>query len=125
MVATQVGVRPGARAPERVVGDRGRTIEHRDILAVGLETLVGAGPDAGATRNLAVAVVAPPARPVALVLDALALGTEIGDLRKRAVAAVAAVEERDLDRLFGDVRDVAEMRPLGGPVHAASGPEAA
>jgi hypothetical protein len=124
VVVPEIRICPGARAPEGVVGNRRRTVEQRAILPVRLEALVRAGPYASTPGDLALPVVAPPAGTVSLVLDALALGAQIRDLGNRAVPAVPAVEERDLDRLFGDVGDMAEVRPLGGPVEAARGPEA-
>lgn len=125
VVAAKERVGPGAGPSERVVGDCRRAFEHRRLVAVRLEPLVGTGPDAGATGDLALAVAAAPARPVALVLDALALRAEVGDPRERAVAAVTAVEEGDLDRLLGDVGDMAEVRPLGRPVQACRRAESA
>src|ERR1035437_2032576 len=109
MVALEEGVRPGARPPEAIVDDHGRALEHRELLAVGLEALVGADPDAAPREHLADAVVGPAAGTVALALRALGFGAEVGDVGQRAVAAVPAVVERHLDRLLQHVQRPAEM----------------
>ena len=62
--------------------------------------------------DLALAGVAAAAGAVALVLHALALGAEVGDVGQRAVAAVAAVEERDLDGLLEDMEGMAQAGPF-------------
>src|SRR5439155_182849 len=97
-------VRPGARAYERVVLDDDRAVEHRLLLAVALEPLVGLRPDALAVVDLAEAVARAAARPVSLVLRAHRLGADVRDLGQRAVAAVPAMEHRYLDRLLEEVQ---------------------
>ena len=77
-----------------------RAVEHRLLLAVRLEPLVGLRPDALRVVDLAQALAGAAARPVALVLRALRLRADVGDLGQRAVAAVAAAEERHLGRLL-------------------------
>ena len=121
VVAAEERVAPGAGAAQVVVLDHDRALEHRALLAVGLETAVGVGPDAGVPRDLAHAVAGAAAGAVALVLLAVALGAQVGDVGEAAVAAVAAVVERDLDRLLEHVERLAQVEPLDGlvdPRHA-------
>ena len=90
VVAAQERVRPRARPVERVVLDDDRPVEHRLLLAVGLEPLVGVRPDALRVVDLAEPVARSAAGAVALVLRALRLGADVRDLGERAVAAVPA-----------------------------------
>src|SRR5487761_2584399 len=124
VVAPEEGVRPGAGAPEAVVDDHGRALEHRQLLAVGLQALVGAHPDTALREDLADAVMRPAARAVPLVLRALRLRAEGRDVGQRAVAAVPAVVQGHLDGLLQHVERPAEMRPLELFIDAARGAEA-
>jgi hypothetical protein len=56
VVAAQERVRPRARAGQAVVLDDDRAVEHRLLLAVGLEPLVCLGPDALGVVDIAEAV---------------------------------------------------------------------
>ena len=109
VVAAEERVAPGAGAAQVVVLDDDRALEHRALLAVGLEAAVGVGPDAGVAGDLAHAVAGAAAGAVALVLLAVALGAQVGDVGQAAVAAIAAVVERDLDRLLEHVERLAEV----------------
>ena len=88
MVTPQERIAPGAGPTQVVVLDHDWALEHRPLLAVGLEALVGVGPDTRVARHLALAVVGAAARAVALVLLAVALGAQVRDVGQRAVAAV-------------------------------------
>src|SRR3954447_13202772 len=115
---------PRARVRQRVVLDHRWALEHRRLLAVRLEAIVGERPDAGLLADLAEAVLAgPAARAVALVLRALRLRAEVGDVGQRAVATVAALEHRALRRLLGHVQRLADdpRRPLGALVERPAG----
>ena len=112
VVAAEERVRPGARPGQRVVLDDDRAVEHRLLLAVGLEPLVRLRPDALGVVDLAQAVARPAARAVALVLRALRLRADVGDLGERAVAAVLAGEQRHLGGL---------LERMGHPPHGSRG----
>ena len=112
MVAAEERVRPRARARERVVLDDDRTVEHRLLLAVRLQPLVRLRPDALGVVHLAQSLAGAAARAVALVLRTLRLGTHVRDVGQRAVAAVAAAEQRDLRRLLQAVGDLPGCRRL-------------
>src|SRR5579875_3266230 len=108
MVAAEEGVRPGARPLEAVVLDDHRRLEHRLLLAVGLQPLVGLRPDALPVVDLAEPLARAAAGAVALILGADRLRTDVGDVGQRAVAAVPAVEDRHLRRLLELVERLAE-----------------
>src|SRR5262245_15436781 len=103
VVTAEERVRPCARAAKLVVLDDGRAVEHVLLLAVDLEPVVGERPDAVLLADLALPLSCPTAGAVALVLDTLGLGAEVGDVRQRAVAAVPAPEHGDLGCLLDDV----------------------
>ena len=86
-------------------------IEHLLLLAVGFKTVVGASPDAFLLADLAQAVTRSSARPVALVLGTLRLGTEKGNIRKRAVAAITTIEADNLEGLLGCMQSLLKARP--------------
>src|SRR5579875_4196575 len=94
VVAAEERVCPGARAAQGVVLDHHRPRHQLELLAVGLQPLVGLGPDALAVVDLAEPVARAAAAAVALVLGAGALGADVGDVGQRAVAAVLAAEHR-------------------------------
>src|SRR4051794_373254 len=108
VVAAEERIRPGTRAAERVVLHDGRGVEHRLLLAVLLQALVGLRPDALGVVDLAEPVARAAARAVPLVLRALRLRADVGDVGQRAVAAVLAAEHRHLRRLLDAVRDSRE-----------------
>ena len=100
VVAAEKRVCPCARPGQRVVLDDDGAVQHRLLLAVGLEPLVRLRPDALGVVDLAQPVARPAARAVALVLRALRLRADVGDLGERAVAAVLASEQRHLRGLL-------------------------
>src|SRR5262245_8575941 len=94
VIAAEPVIGPRGGTAQALVLDHGRMGEEIVLASVVSKPLVGAQPDAVAEAvHLAAAVAGAAARPVALVLRALRLGAEVGDLRQRAVAAVAAAEE--------------------------------
>ena len=80
VVPAKEGIRPGARACERVVLDNDRVVEHCVLLAVRLQSLIRLRPDALRVIDLAKPVAGAAAGAVALVLRAHRLGADVRDL---------------------------------------------
>ena len=103
MVPPKPIIRPGGSSAQSLILDDGRMIQQFLLLAIVLQPLVSAQPDAIAVAvHLATAFARAAARTVALVFRALRFGTQERDVRQRAIAAVFAAKHRRFAGMLDD-----------------------
>src|SRR6202034_1620727 len=90
VIAFQKCVGAGAGATKSALSEDGGAVQHIDLLAIRLQTIVGAPPDAFLLAYFALSLAGAAARAITLIFRALRFRAQIGDIRQRAVAAIPA-----------------------------------
>ena len=83
------------------------------LFAIGFEAVVRTRPNAVLVADFALALARATAGAVALVFDALRFRAQVGDVRQRAIATVAAVKSGDFERVLGRVKELGGLGVLG------------